>query len=362
MKDKIRALIQPRNHQRDLPSRWQGLQVRMTLSYIAVTVGMVLFLLITHSIVMLFVKPLSLTWNQMLLPDAVVFSLIAGLFGIVSTRGIIRRLHRIAAATTSFAIGQYDQRLPATAADEIGQLEAHFNQMASQLASHLAREKLLVEQNTRLQERTRLSRDLHDSVKQHVFALAVQVELARLRLGQDSVAVQEHLGFADELSYQIQQELTTLIDELRPADLQAKGLTTALRDYVTNWSRQCRISVDFSLPESCPLSPSIEEALWRVTQEALSNIARHSRASTAQLHLVWKEQQVSLSISDNGQGFEMSSQQHSGLGLRSMRERIEQVGGTLVIQSSREAGTCIIVLCPLLPTLDGAPAEHEVTA
>src|SRR6266700_6627518 len=362
MKGKKLVITQQSNQQRDPPSKWKGLQVRMTLSYIGVTIGMVLFLQIIHSIVLLFIQPQPLTWNQMILPDVVIFSLIAGLFGILSMRGIIGRLRRIAAATTSFATGQYDQRLPATAADEIGQLEAHFNQMAEQLISHLAREKLLVEQNTRLEERTRLARDLHDSIKQEVFALAVQIELARLRLEQDGAAAQEHLGFADELSYQIQQELTTLIDALRPADLQAKGLTTALRDYVTNWSRRCSIAVDLSLPETCPLPSFIEVALWRVTQEALSNIARHSQARMAQLHLEWTEQHVSLSISDNGQGFEMLSHMHNGLGLHSMRERIEQVGGTILIQSTKGAGMHIIIHCPLLPTMDDSLAEHEVMA
>src|SRR6266700_5416053 len=111
MKGKKLVITQQSNQQRDPPSNWKGLQARMTLSYIGVTIGMVLFLLIIHSIVLLFIQPLSLTWNQMMLPDAVVFSLIAGLFGILSKRGIIRRLRGIAAATTSFATGQYDQRL-----------------------------------------------------------------------------------------------------------------------------------------------------------------------------------------------------------------------------------------------------------
>jgi methyl-accepting chemotaxis protein len=78
-----------------------------------------------------------------------------------------RRLHRIAAVTKRFAAGQFDQRLEAVAADEIGQIEDHLNQVAEQFVELLAREKLLVEQNARLEERAHLSQDLHDSVKQH---------------------------------------------------------------------------------------------------------------------------------------------------------------------------------------------------
>ena len=336
-----------RNHQEDLPLKWKGLQARMTLSYIGVTIGMVLFLQVVHSLVLLFIQPLPLSWNQMILPDVIIFSLIAGLFGILSTRGIIHRLRRIATATTSFATGQYDQRLPAIAADEIGQLEAHFNQMAEQLVSHMERKRLLVEQNARLEERARLSRDLHDSIKQQVFALAVQVELARSFLEQDRVAARMHLGEADELSYQIQQELTSLIHALRPVHLQAKGLTAALRDYVTTWSRQNRIEVELDLPETCQLPLVVEEMLWRLTQEALSNVARHSQASRVHLGLERTEQEVTFSLSDDGQGFNAQAKDLEGIGLRSMRERIDQIGGTVLIESSEGAGTHIVARCPL---------------
>ena len=330
-----------------LVNRYRGLQARMTLSYIGVTLAAVLLLEGLHAF------PLShrqLTLDQLLTPDLMsilLVSLLGGVFGMLSTWGLVRRLRCIAAATTRFAKGQYDQRLPARAADEIGELEAHFNQMAEQLDEHLAREKVLAEQNARLEERARLSRDLHDSVKQQVFALAVQVELARSLLDRDGAAAREHLGFADELSYQVQQELTSLIHALRPADLQAKGLTAALRDYVTTWGRQSRIAADLSLPQTCLLPAAVEEALWRVTQEALSNVARHSQASNVRLHLAWTEQHVTLFLSDNGQGFDPRAAEWGGIGLRSIRERVEQLAGTVHIHSERGKGTRIIVCCPL---------------
>src|SRR6266568_7615177 len=331
-------------------NRYRGLQARMTLSYIGVTLAAVLLLESIHAYVPFFLLHRQLTWDPLMTPDLLsilLVSLIGGVFGIISTWGLVGRLRRIAAATTHFAKGQYDQRLPATAADEIGQLEAHFNQMAEQLDEHLAREKILAEQNARLEERARLSRDLHDSVKQQVFALAVQVELARSLLDQDGAAAREHLGFADELSYQVQQELTSLIHALRPVDLQTKGLTAALRDYVTTWSRQSGIAADLSLPQTCRLPSVVEEALWRVTQEALSNVARHSQASKVRLHLAWTEQQVTLSLADNGQGFDPRVAEREGIGLRSMRERMEQIAGTIQIHSERSQGTRIVACCPL---------------
>src|SRR5260370_13174313 len=229
--------------------------------------------------------------------------------------------------------------------------------MGGRVGEHLAGEKILAEQNARLEERARLSRDLHDSVKQQVFALAVQVELARSLLDQDAAAAREHLGFADELSCQVQQELTTLIHALRPADLQAKGLTAALRDYVTTWSRQSRIAVDLSLPQTCLLPAVVEEVLWRVTQEALSNVARHSQASNVRLNLAWTEQHVTLSLADNGQGFDPRAAEWGGIGLRSIRERVGQIAGTVQIHSERSQGTRIIACCPL--ACEGAASSES---
>jgi signal transduction histidine kinase len=151
----------------------------------------------------------------------------------------------MAAVTKRFAAGMYDQRLEAVAADEVGQIEAHLNQIVEQFVTFLAREKMLVEQNARLEEQARLARDLqesvkrhiferkarekilieqnarleerahlsqdlHDSVKQQVFALAVQIELARSLFDQDRAAAREHLDEADELSYRVQQELSAV--------------------------------------------------------------------------------------------------------------------------------------------------------
>jgi NarL family two-component system sensor histidine kinase LiaS len=119
--------------------------------------------------------------------------------------------------------------------------------------------------------------------------------------------------------------------------------------------------VHLDLPEICLLPSSIEEALWRGTQEVLSNIARHSKASAMYLYLKWTEQDASLSISDNGQGFDVASQEGKGLGLRSIRERVEQVGGSLQIHSAAGMGTQVVMRCSLAGQTTHAPAEKELS-
>ncbi len=273
---------------------------------------------------------------------------IGALFSLITTRGMVRRLRRLINATQQFADGDYTQRVRVLSRDEVGLLEEHFNQMAEQLVTSIARQHVLAEQGARLEERARLARDLHDSVKQQIFALAMKISAALALLDQRKELALSHLQDAETLAYQAQQELTTLIRELRPLALQDnKGLAVALQEYATTWSRQQDITIDVQVPATLRTLPAaLEEALLRVTQEALSNIVRHSQASYVQLKLADTEQQIELTIADNGRGFDSTGSNESGVGLHSMQERMEELGGTLLIESQPGRGTRINARCP----------------
>jgi NarL family two-component system sensor histidine kinase LiaS len=277
---------------------------------------------------------------------SIFFAPFAGLFGWLTTRGLVRRIRRLAVATTRFADGDYAQRVQIAGQDEVGQLEQQFNRMAEQLVESIAQRQALAGQNARLAERSRLSRDLHDSVKQQVFAVTMQIGAALSLLDEHKEAARKHLLEAETLAYQAEQELTTLIQELRPAALQENRLAAALREYVVSWSNQRGIAVDVHIPPSCTLPQLVEEALWRIAQEALSNIARHSQATSVQLALECDQEQVTLTIEDNGRGFDIAQLNGSGVGLHSMQERMEALGGTFVVESHAGQGTRLIARCP----------------
>ncbi|HLV97791.1 MAG TPA: sensor histidine kinase [Ktedonobacterales bacterium] len=198
------------------------------------------------------------------------------------------------------------------------------------------------------EERLRFARDLHDSVKQHLFAVSMQVGAALAQAEQSSEATRSHLVEADTLISQAQQELTALIHELRPSELQQKGLPAALREYTQNWSRQHSIAVELDLVPDGKLPLAIEDAFWRIAQEALSNAARHSQASKVQLCLKSTPEQATLSIADNGRGFALDGVRQTGIGLHSMRERMAGVGGTVTIQSRPGEGTRLLACCKLV--------------
>jgi len=272
---------------------------------------------------------------------------IGGLFGRLTMHGLVRRIRTLVTATSHVAGGKFTQQVRIGRRDELGQLEQSFNRMAHQLAESTRQQRLLTEQNARLAERARMSRDLHDSVKQQVFALATQIGTALALLDKQREETRPHLEMANELAYLVRQELTALIQELRPSALVEKGLSQVLRDELVRWSRQSGIKVDLHLQDVPEPPLSIAEELLRVVQETLSNAARHSQATQVQLTLKQEQEQVMLTISDNGCGFDPATVSSQSLGLRSMKERMESIGGTLLLQSSSGQGTRIVACYPL---------------
>ncbi len=281
---------------------------------------------------------------------------LGALFSLMNTRRQLGRMQRLVDATSHFVAGHYAQRVQITSEDEFGALERQFNLMGEQLVESIEQRQLLTEQNARLAERAHILRDLHDGVKQQAFALTMQVSTARTLMDTQPEAARLHLQNAETLAYQVQQELTALLHSSRPSVLSEKGLASALREYVTVWSRQQQIRVSQHI-DACALSPLLEEALLRIAQEALSNSARHSHASVVTLNLSCQHDLVTLLLEDNGCGFDLNGTV-SGIGLQSMHERIEAFGGTLRIESRKGEGTRILASCPFPNTIENAGEAH----
>jgi signal transduction histidine kinase len=217
-----------------------------------------------------------------------------------------------------------------------------------QLLEELRAAQRQVQELAVVEERNRLARDLHDSVKQQVFAIGMQLGAARASLDPQAEAY-THVVEAERLARQAGQELTVLIRQLRPAALEHKTLAATLQDMAGEWSRQANIPVRVRLEGDAAPARSGEEALLRVAQEALANAARHSRATAVEISLVTEAapgagspaRATTLTIADNGRGFDRSSIAR-GVGLDSMRERLEALGGRLTVESTPGAGTRVV--------------------
>ncbi|MFZ6028147.1 MAG: two-component regulator propeller domain-containing protein [Chloroflexota bacterium] len=197
-----------------------------------------------------------------------------------------------------------------------------------------------------IEERNRLARDLHDSAKQKAFAALAQLGVVRRLLHRSPETAQKHVEEVENLVYEVIQELSFLIQEMYPLALEEKGLITILREYVYEWENRNDIRVSLQVENQRRLPLQVEQALYRIVQESLANIARHSHASQVNICLAYGEKTVALSVDDNGQGFDLQ-QKPSGVGLRSMQERAALIGGEMAIQSAPGSGTRIQVLTPL---------------
>jgi len=197
-----------------------------------------------------------------------------------------------------------------------------------------------------IEERNRLARDLHDSAKQKAFAALAQLGALRSILKKDPTRARNYVNEAEDLVYEVIQELTFLIQEMYPLALKEKGLVTVLREYIYEWENRTDIPVSFQVSGEHRMSLQIEQALYRIAQESLANVARHSQAKHVRADLVYNEHTVALSLEDDGCGFDCSRRE-VGVGLRCMQERAELIHGELSIDSNSGAGTRIAVRAPV---------------
>jgi ligand-binding sensor domain-containing protein/signal transduction histidine kinase len=197
-----------------------------------------------------------------------------------------------------------------------------------------------------MEERNRLARDLHDSAKQKAFAALAQLGTANGLWSVRAEGVQAHLREAETLVYEVIQELTFLIQEIYPIALQEKGLPTTLREYVYEWENRNDAEVNLTIRDERVLPLDTEQAIYRVIQEALANISRHSRAKRVDISLVYNADSLQVHIADDGCGFDMN-QKAKGLGFRSMRDRINSVRGNIQMQSAPGQGTRLIIQLPI---------------
>jgi NarL family two-component system sensor histidine kinase LiaS len=283
-----------------------------------------------------------------LIASTIVLTVAAGiigtLFGRVTSRGLVRRLENLERVSEAWGQGDFSATVDDTSPDEIGQLARRMSQMAGQVQDLLqARQDLAT-----LKERNRLARDLHDSVKQQAFATMMTLGTAKAWRERDPEAAWEMIDEAEDLSYEIQQELTNLIHELHPIELEGKGLATALQEYGARWSRQTGIEASVTLHGEQPIPPEVERALFRLAQEALANVSKHAEAKHVEIALACTESAIILKVTDDGRGFDPVSSPGKGMGLRFMRERIEALDGELTVESAPGAGTRLIARCGLV--------------
>jgi PAS domain S-box-containing protein len=205
-----------------------------------------------------------------------------------------------------------------------------------------------VEDKVTLEERQRLARELHDSVSQALYGIALGTRTARAWLNREGPRerVEEWLDYVLSLADAGLTEMRSLIFELRPESLETEGLIAALEKQAAALQARHEIPVHATLGREPDLPLEAKEALYRIAQEALHNTVKHAHASRAELKLECDARGIALEVSDDGAGFDPGEDFSGHLGLKSMRERAARLGGTLRVESAPGEGTSIRVRIP----------------
>jgi signal transduction histidine kinase len=298
---------------------------------------------------------------------------------------ITRPVARLARGARQLGAGRLAYRLPVESGDELGVVATEFNRMAAQLqdASATLEERVrqrtqeLAEANRQLdvhrgeqerlaqqrrvllgrvitaqeEERQRIARELHDETGQSLTALALGIEAAsaELRAGRTD-SVDERLGSLTSVSADALKELERLVLDLRPAQLDRLGLVATLRWYVARVRSHAGVAASLEVRgHTTRLGAEVETTLFRLTQEALTNVVRHAHADHVDVVLAFEPDSLRLDVTDDGIGFDARqvSTASTSIGLIGMRERTQLIGGTLTLRSRPGEGSHVTVTVPL---------------
>ena len=198
-------------------------------------------------------------------------------------------------------------------------------------------------------ERARIAKELHDGLSQNLALLSVELDMFSQRLPEAAEQINTRLGEFSRQTKGLSAEVHRIAHGLHPAKLTQLGLAAALKGFCREIEAAHSICVDFQAHEVPRIMPEdVALCLYRVAQEAIQNVVKHSGARHAQIELAAVGNALALTISDNGKGFVMEAEQGNGsLGLVSMHERVRLVGGEITVKSQPGEGTCIEVNVPL---------------
>lgn len=230
---------------------------------------------------------------------------------------------------------------------DIGILQA----IAGEAAAAVERDRLwaVAQEKASREERQRLSRELHDTVSHALYGIALGARTAHEMLGRDVTKVAEPIDYIRQLADAGLAEMRALLFELRPDSLETQGLVVALAKHVDALRTRYGITAEAMLGAEPETTPEAKHALYRIAQESLHNVAKHSRARHVLLRLLNGPGTVTLVVTDDGVGFDSQASFPGHLGLRSMHERAREVGGTLKVDSRPGQGSRIRATVPARP-------------
>ncbi|WP_051569366.1 sensor histidine kinase [Alkaliphilus transvaalensis] len=290
----------------------------------------------------------------------VIFSsfLFTFLIGLPFGRNLKYELQSIQEAHEAIGRGRIDLRLMDGSYTEVKQINNQFNIMVDYIQKQVESLQRLVNENKMLlknaeetasiDERKKIARELHDAVSQQLFAISITLGAIRNLIDSKPEEAKKYFQRVEEMVHTAQQELRALIMHLRPVNLDGINFTDGLVKLLKELDeKNPNVTIRWDIEDLINLSEGIEDNLFRVLQEGISNVLRHSKATSLIITLFNRNNLLSINIEDNGVGFNLNEDKIASYGIKSMQERIADIGGRFEIYSYPNKGTRLEIRVPI---------------
>ncbi len=332
--------------------------IRSHLYTVFITGVVLLSLLLT---VFVLFEPAWLTSSAIfafIISFAIISVIVSFYAGFRSSGTIKERIDYLSVLITQFSNGKYEARIHFKEEDELTRIGHELNLLGAKLESQTKSMQRMAEEKSEfaktayksavIEERQRLARDLHDSVSQQLFALTMMAEASSQLIKKEPDMAKDHLQDVIEAGHTAQAEMRALLLHLRPVYLSGDSLAKGIEKLIAELQTKCAIQFDVELEKNLQLKESTEEHVFRIVQEALANILRHAQATEVHVQVVSRANELFIHVRDNGVGFELDERLDTTVsyGMKTMRERAEELGGTFNVRSIVSEGTYIEIRIP----------------
>ena len=287
-----------------------------------------------------------------------ILGVIGAVFGYWNSSKVTRRLEPMMETMILLEKGTFAREGFENGEDEIGRLGEQLGRIMKRWEEQVTSLQRLSNSNAELaekaklsaviEERQRLARELHDAVSQQLFAISMTATAVGRTLDKDFEKAKRQIHLIEEMASVAQSEMRALLLHLRPIHLEGKRLSEGLVELLKELAAKVPMAISWDMDEEIRLNKGIEDHLFRIVQEALSNALRHSKANKLEVKLLHRSDGIRLVIRDDGVGFELDAKKLTSYGIVSMKERVNEIGGSVDIITAPERGTRIEIRVPIL--------------
>lgn len=279
-----------------------------------------------------------------------------------------RRIDLLRDSLLQWEKGNQTGTVPKLGEDELGRLGEQLERIGKRWEEQVTSLQRLSTHNAQLaeqarvsaivEERQRLARELHDAVSQQLFAISMTATAVGRTLEKDFDKAQRQVELIEEMASVAQSEMRALLLHLRPVYLEGKELSQGLLELVRELKTKVPMDLTLEIEEDLKLSKGIENHLFRIIQEAMSNTLRHAKADKMEIRIHRRAETVKVILRDNGIGFELDEKKQASYGLSTMQERVREIGGSIQFITAPGKGTRIEITVPLMTEESGGEEHH----